>query len=202
MKTPCTMRSTVKVAEAGRHRQQRRWYRQQREADKDALPAVDRAGEQRDGEAGHRHAHGAGIDREAHRGRASPDNGAPARAGWPGWRTGRPPSETPLARSPVPVPTRQMSGGSRPSPASAASLRQSMCWPWCLSFWARKGSQTPHGVFAAFGWRSGEGRPLVQRLESPSMVGSSSDTVGWMCMARCITRVGRLGVHEVEYGSG
>ena len=57
-------------AEPGRHRQQRRRYRQQREADKDPQPAVDLAGEQRDGEAGHRHPHGAGVDRKTHRGRA------------------------------------------------------------------------------------------------------------------------------------
>ena len=52
--------------QVGRDRQQRGGDRQQRQADQDAQPAIDPLGEQGDCEPGHRHAHRAGIDREAH----------------------------------------------------------------------------------------------------------------------------------------
>ena len=63
------MRSTVKVVEIGRNREQRGRDREKRQADQDAEPAVDALAEEGDGKSGNRHADGAGIDGKAHGGR-------------------------------------------------------------------------------------------------------------------------------------
>jgi hypothetical protein len=74
MKSPCVTRSAVKERHAQRGerdevrrcREQRRRDRQQRQADENARSSVDPAAEQGDQQPGSRHAHGAGIDGEAH----------------------------------------------------------------------------------------------------------------------------------------
>ena len=81
--------------EIGRARQQRGGDREQDQACENAEAAIDMRAQEADHEPRDRHAHGARVDRKAHRGGASRCNAGSAMEGSPAWQTDRPRSGTP-----------------------------------------------------------------------------------------------------------